>query len=116
MQAAFVSALQSRYNQQPGGQRLAFSFQPGLVQSNLLESLSTTSFSFVGKLQQIFGLDARQGSATGVHLATSQSTDIVRNGGRYFDRMQVRCHAVDMYDEEKLEMLWTRWSADCEIS
>lgn len=116
MQAVFASALQSKYDKQPNTERLAFSFQPGLVQSNILESLSTTAFSFVGNLQQTFGLSARQGSATGVQLAVSDSSEVRRNGGRYFDRMQPRCHAVDRYSRERFERLWARWCADCEIS
>ncbi|KXT06801.1 hypothetical protein AC578_7084 [Pseudocercospora eumusae] len=119
MQAAFAKALQARFATQHGSKRLAFSFEPGLVKSNILSTLSQAAFDpalwALSKLQQAVGLDVRQGSATGVDLATSDAASVVQHGGRYFDRMQVRTHAVDSYGEDKLNRLWKRWSKDCGI-
>ncbi|KAF2227567.1 hypothetical protein BDZ85DRAFT_286911 [Elsinoe ampelina] len=120
MQVAFAKALQLHFDSQSDCDRLAFSFEPGLVKSNLLQDLSTAPFDppswLLGMLQPLLGLDVQQGSATGVRLATCDQPEVVLNKGRYFDRMWRRCHAVDAYSRNKLDRLWARWSADCDIS
>jgi hypothetical protein len=120
MQAAFARALQSHYSSHPNkSHRLVFSWEPGLVKSNILSQISSSPYDrilwLLSKLQPLVGLDIRQGSATGVHLATSCEEEVLEGRGRYFDRMWPRVHPVDGYGREKLERLCTRWAADAEI-
>ncbi|KAF7197528.1 Short-chain dehydrogenase TIC 32 B, chloroplastic [Pseudocercospora fuligena] len=121
MQAAFARALQEHFDSDPENERLAFSFEPGLVKTNIANGFSKTFLQgphswIIAKTIPYFGLDISQGAVTGVHLATSSRDEVVHNKGRYFDRMKVRMHYVDLYSKEKLDKLWTRWSADAEIS
>lgn len=120
MQVVCAHALQNHFDKQPGNKRLVYSWEPGLVKSNLLRDIADTPHDpaiwLLGKLQPIVGLDVRQGSATGVHLAASDSVRVIQNSGRYFDRMQPRLHDADWYTQQKLDLLFARWSADAEVS
>lgn len=120
MQVAYARALQAHFDAEVDNKRLVSSWEPGLVQSNLLRDVSggpqDPATWILAKFQPIVGLDVRQGSATGVHLATSDSLEVLHNGGRYFDRMRARAHTADGYSKEMLDRLVTRWSADCEVS
>ncbi|EME81297.1 uncharacterized protein MYCFIDRAFT_38168 [Pseudocercospora fijiensis CIRAD86] len=99
MQAAFARALQEHFDLDTENRRLAFSFEPGLVKTNIAHGFSKTFLQdpaswIIAKTIPHFGLDISQGAVTGVHLATSSRDEVVQNKGRYFDRMKVRMHYV----------------------
>ncbi|KAK4498681.1 hypothetical protein PRZ48_009191 [Zasmidium cellare] len=123
MQIAFAKALQRRFDQEsaPGGHKMAFSFMPGLVHTNIFTAETRPSFLqdpvlwiFSTALITI-GVQPRQGGATGVHLASSDASALLKHRGGYFDRLKPRANNVDLISDETLERLWIRWSADAGV-
>ncbi|EGP83383.1 unnamed protein product [Zymoseptoria tritici ST99CH_3D1] len=120
LQVVFARALQVQFERDPGNKRLAFSWEPGLTRTKIFEDVPNARwdlrFWLVSNVMPYVGIDERQGSATGVHLATSDSPDVLGNKGRMFNRMKARWLEVDGYSQEKLERVWTRFAADADIS
>jgi len=121
MQAAFAKRLQTHFDAQPGNCKLAFSFEPGLVKTNIFDAIrdpfwKDPAFGLLARLVNVTGIEIKQGAATAVHLAMTDRKDVLADRGRYFDRMRARTHWIDTMSREKLDRLWIRWCADCEIS
>ena len=131
MQIAFAALLQKRFDGLATaagilpieGRRTAHAFNPGFVRTGLLQTAWGITFSadpyywLLKKLMPFVAIEAGQGAATAVWLATTEDENVVGEGrgGGYWDRMTRRLSSVDMMRKEDVERFWIRWEADAGI-
>ena len=128
MQVAFAKLLQSRFDRKAAeagtsDRMLAHAFQPGFVHTPILAQMAEGSFLadpvfwFLKKTYTWIGLDASQGAATGLWLASTDDEAVIGEGmgGGYWDRMTRRVSNADMMSDDLLERFWVRWEADAGV-
>ena len=131
MQIAFAALLQKRFDRLSTaagilpieGRRTAHAFNPGFVRTGLFETAGEITFFtepyywLLKKLMPLVAIEASQGAATAVWLATTNNENVVGEGrgGGYWDRMTRRLSSVDMMRKEDVDRFWVRWEADAGI-
>lgn len=133
MQIAFAALLQNRFDRSAvtaaGGTDLtqgrptAHAFNPGFVRTAIFDESGGITFSaepsywLLKKIMPVVAVEAGQGAATGLWLASTEQESVVGvgKGGGYWDRMTRRLSSVDMMRKEDLERFWVRWEADAGI-
>ncbi|GIZ44393.1 hypothetical protein CKM354_000759100 [Cercospora kikuchii] len=121
MQTLFARRLQQYFACHNGGHRMAFSFHPGLVKTNVFDVPDRPTwrdpfYRTLPMMMSLVGIEQSQGAATGVHLATSDAPQVLENRGRFFHRMKARPNQVDFVSQGELDKLWVRWCADLDIA
>lgn len=128
MQVAFAKLLQNRFDRQSAetgvtDRKIAHAYGPGLVSTSIFDKFNRASifadplFAILYRIIDVFGLDASQGAATGVWLASTDDEAVVGKGvgGGYWDRMSRWLSSIDVFSKEDLERFWVRWEADAGI-
>lgn len=103
MQTLFALQLQDKFDRQNGNQaggKLAFSFHPGIVKTNIFASaqgLSGTGsqLELLSKVMNIVGVSPAQGASTGVYLASTKDPKVLgQHRGGYFADTKNRASPV----------------------
>ena len=131
MQIAFAALLQKRFDRSAAatgtipteGRRTAHAFSPGFVRTSLFDQAGDITFFaepyywLLKKMMPVVAIEAGQGAATAVWLATTGEESVIGEGkgGGYWDRMTRRLSSVDMMRKEDVERFWVRWEADAGI-
>ncbi|KAL9132542.1 MAG: hypothetical protein Q9175_006287 [Cornicularia normoerica] len=128
MQVAFAKLLQNHFDRKAaeGGiqnRRIAHAFSPGFTNTPILAKMAKVSFFedpifwLLKRTYTRVAVDASQGAATGVWLASTNDEAVVGPGmgGGYWDRMSRRLSNVDMMSREQVERFWVRWEADAGV-
>ena len=129
MQVAFAKLLQSHFDRKAAeagnkSRRVVHAFSPGFVSTPILDKCSTSSFCaeplfwLFRFTVDVLALDAAQGAATGVWLASTKDETVVGEGmgGGYWDRMTRRLSSIDKMSKDNVERFWVRWEADAGIT
>ena len=131
MQIAFAALLQDRFDRSAAaagtglaeGRRTVHAFNPGFVQTAIFDEAGDITFFaepyywFLKWIMPTVAVEAGQGAATGLWLASTEDESVVGEGrgGGYWDRMTRRVSSVDMMRKEDVERFWIRWEADAGI-